>query len=149
LNPYDLDKDGDCWLYVMYKAHTLEITPQEVVEMETRLSRFATKNPGFEQYQVQLHRALADPDVMEELRLATKARISEAGMRKAAWEEGEKKGEERGKREGKKEEKREGRKEEKKEVAIRMLKRGRPLDEIVEDTELSLDVILALQRDAK
>jgi predicted transposase/invertase (TIGR01784 family) len=117
----DFCKDGDCWLYIMYKAHTHEIRPQEVIKMEPRLSRFATMNPGFEQYQIQLHRALANPEVMEELRMAAKARISEAGMIKAA------------------------RTSEKKEFAMRLLIRGRPLDEIAEDTGLSFDEIQILQ----
>jgi hypothetical protein len=105
----------------MHKAHTQEITPLEVIKMEPKLARFATKNPGFEQYQIQLHRALANPEVMEELRMAAKARISEAGMLKAARTSG------------------------KKEVAVRLLKRGRPLDEIAEDTGLSFGEIQSLQ----
>jgi hypothetical protein len=138
-NEPDFDRDGECWLYVMHKAHTLEITPQEVIEMEPRLSRFATMNPGFEQYQIQLHRALADPDVMEELRMAAKARISEAGMLKAEWEKGMQEGEKRGRKKGKAE----GHKE----VAARMLKRGRPLDEIAADTGLSLNAVRTIQKD--
>jgi predicted transposase/invertase (TIGR01784 family) len=119
----DFEKDGDCWLYVMYKAHTLEITPQEVIEMEPRLSRFATKNPGFEQYQIQLHRALADPEVMEELRMAAKARISEAGMKRTIEKNAAK------------------------EIALNFLGLKIPIEKIAQGTGLSLDDIRTLQKD--
>jgi hypothetical protein len=92
----DFDKDGDCWLYIMYKAHTQEITPLEVIKMKPKLARFVAENSGFEQYQIQLHRALANPEVMEELRMAAKARISEAGRLRAAWHNGQKEGKEEG-----------------------------------------------------
>jgi hypothetical protein len=72
--------------------------------------------PGCERVKAQ-----TDPDVLEEFRMAAKARISEAGMLKAARISG------------------------KKEVAMRLLKRGRPLDKITEDTGLSFDEIQNLQ----
>lgn len=125
----DFDDDGECWLYVMYQAHIKKITPQEVLKMDGRLERFANTNPGFQQFQTRFREALADPELMTVLRMEASERIRQAGMKKAAKNQGIK----------------EGAKGKSQEIALRMLKRNRPIDEIVEDTGLTVDEIRALK----
>ncbi|MDR1328253.1 MAG: hypothetical protein LBK23_01470, partial [Oscillospiraceae bacterium] len=116
----DFDDDGECWLYVMYQAHIKKITPQEVLKMDGRLERFANTNPGFQQFQTRFREALADPELMTVLRMEASERIRQAGMKKAIEKNRDRA------------------------IALRMLKRNRPIDEIVEDTGLTVDEIRAL-----
>jgi predicted transposase/invertase (TIGR01784 family) len=79
----DFDNDGECWLYVMYQSHIRKINPQEVLKMDTRLARFATTNSGFKQFETRFSQAIADPDVLNTLRMETSERMRQAGMKKA------------------------------------------------------------------
>jgi hypothetical protein len=97
----DFDDDGECWLYVMYQAHIKKITPQEVLQMDTRLDRFSTTNPGFQQFETRFKQALADPDLLDIMRMEASERIRQAGMIRAAEKKGEARGEKRGEKRGK------------------------------------------------
>ena len=57
-----------------------------------------------------------------------------------------KKAEEKGREEGRQEGLQEGRQERDREIALKMLKRDRPLKEIAEDTGLSIEEIKSLQK---
>ncbi|MDR3122018.1 MAG: hypothetical protein LBU58_11910, partial [Clostridiales bacterium] len=92
--------------------------------MDPRLDRFASTNPGFQQFETRFKQALADPDLLDELRMEASERIRQAGMKKAI----EKKAQKQAARE----------------FALRMLKRNHSIDEIVEDTGLTADEVRAL-----
>jgi predicted transposase/invertase (TIGR01784 family) len=79
----DFDVDGECWLYVMYQAHVKKTTPQEVLQMDTRLQRFAKTNPGFQQFETRFAQAVADSDLLDVLRMEASERIRQAGMKRA------------------------------------------------------------------
>jgi hypothetical protein len=51
--------------------------------MDTRLERFADTNPGFKQFETRFRSALADPDLLDQLRMEASDRWREAGMKKA------------------------------------------------------------------
>jgi predicted transposase/invertase (TIGR01784 family) len=121
----DFDDDGECWLYVMYQAHIRKITPQEMINLDSRLDRFATTNPGFQQFETRFLEASANPDVLDLLRMEASERIRQAGMRKAIEKKGEKKAA--------------------KETALRMINRNYPIEDIVEITGLTTEAITALQ----
>jgi hypothetical protein len=67
----------------MYQAHIRKISPQEVLQMDTRLQRFEKTNPGFQQFETRFTQALADPALMDILRMEASERIRQAGMKKA------------------------------------------------------------------
>jgi hypothetical protein len=165
----DFGDDGECWLYVMYQSHIRGITPQEVIEMDARLTKFAESNPGFQQFETRFRQAIADPDLLDILRMEASERIRQAGMKKAAErigeERGMKKGLEKGMKKGIKEGIKEGMKEGMKEglekglekgmkegtkataraTAQRMLRDKLPLDKVATYSGLSLDEVRALQ----
>jgi predicted transposase/invertase (TIGR01784 family) len=66
-----------------------------------------------------------------------------------AWEEGIQKGRQEGRQEGRREGREEGREEgeakKQREIALKMLRRGLPLEYVIEDTGLSLAEIQFLQ----
>ncbi|MDR1328200.1 MAG: hypothetical protein LBK23_01185 [Oscillospiraceae bacterium] len=105
--------------------------------MDGRLERFANTNPGFQQFQTRFREALANPELMTVLRMEASERIRQAGMKKAAKNQGIKEGIKQGIKQGEK--------ANSQEIALRMLKRNRPIDEIVEDTGLTVDEIRALK----
>jgi predicted transposase YdaD len=105
----------------MYQAHIKKITPQEVLRMDTRLARFATTNPGFKQFETQLKQALADPDVLNTLRMETSERMRQAGMIKAAEKKGERNRD--------------------KAIALNMLGLDIPIEKIVKATGLTIEEI--------
>jgi predicted transposase/invertase (TIGR01784 family) len=118
------DDDGECWLYVMYQAHIKNTTPQEVIKLNTRLSRFATTNPGFKQFEMRFREACANPELLDMMKMEASDRIREAGMKKAIEKRAQKQAA--------------------MEFAVRMLKRSRPIEEIVEDTGLTIEEVTAL-----
>jgi predicted transposase/invertase (TIGR01784 family) len=120
----DFSNDGECWLYVMYQSHIKKITPQEVLKMDKRLDRFADSNPGFQQFETRFKQAIADPDLLDVLRMEASERIRQAGMKKAIVKNTQK--------------------EDAIEFALRLLKRNRPIEEIAEDTGLTIEEVRSL-----
>jgi predicted transposase/invertase (TIGR01784 family) len=137
----DYSDDGECWLYVMYQSHIKKITPQEVLNMDTRLDRFANTNPGFQQFKTRFKQALADPGLMEELRMEASERIRQAGMRKAILKQGIAQGIEQGVKQGIAQ----GVKQGAREIALSLLKEKVSLGIISKTTGLTAEEVRALQ----
>ena len=116
----DFSNDGECWLYVMYQAHIKKMTPREVLKMNSKLERFANTNPGFEQFETRFRQAIADPELLDLLRMEASERIRQAGMRKAAKKEGAR------------------------EIAQNMLSDGEPMEKIMRYTGLTREEIKKL-----
>ncbi|MDR2713426.1 MAG: Rpn family recombination-promoting nuclease/putative transposase [Clostridiales bacterium] len=113
----DFSNDGECWLYVMYQAHIKKMTPGEVLEMDSKLERFATTNPGFRQFETRFRQAIADPELLDLLRMEASERIRQAGMKKAVE------------------------KNKAKEIAQNMLSDGESIEKIIRYTELTREEI--------
>ena len=119
-----------CWCYTLYTAHVEGKTVKEVVSMSTALQDYAKQDAGFQQFCERYNFVSADPKTRKEYVLWANDRMREAGEREWAYDEGFDKGTNKGIET----------------VAINMLKRNKPLTEIVEDTGLSLEKVLTLQK---
>jgi hypothetical protein len=84
-------------------------------------ARLPIKNKAFE---ARLIAAFENPDLLDQLRMEASDRWREAGMKKAID--------------------RKGKEQAASEIAVRLLKRNRSIDEIVEDTGLTAEEIAAL-----
>ena len=91
--------------------------------MDSRLDRFANTNPGFEQFETRFRQAIADPDLMDLLRMEASERIRQAGMKKAA------------------------KKESAKEIAQNLLEHDIPVEIIIKTTGLTTDEVRILRED--
>ncbi|GHU35137.1 hypothetical protein FACS1894105_03210 [Clostridia bacterium] len=126
--------------------------------MTPELQNFAQQDAVFKQYCSQYKRASTSKKTLLAYGRWVNESIREAGMilgaenkgKKEGFEEGLKEGEKRGLKEGEKKGEIKGEKQgEKKKataMAIKMLKKNRPIDEIVEFTELSVEEIAKLKK---
>ncbi|GHV11179.1 hypothetical protein FACS1894219_01920 [Clostridia bacterium] len=147
-----------CWFYTMTTAIEKKITVDEVVNMTPELQNFTQQDAGFKQYCSQYKRASTSKKTLLAYGRWVNESIREAGMilgaenkgKKEGFEEGLKEGEKKGLKEGEKKGEIKGEKQgEKKKataMAIKMLKKNRPIDEIVEFTELSVEEIAKLKK---
>ena len=123
-----------CWCYMLYTAHIKRKTVQEVLAMSMPLQDYAKQDAGFQQFCDRYNFVIADPKTRKEYVAWANDCMREAGMREWAFEEGMEKGMEKGIEKGIEA------------VAVKLLKRNRPLEEIVEDTGLSYEEVETLTK---
>jgi len=114
-----------CWVYALVRAHEEHKTMKEVIEMVPELQSFAAENIGFRQFSERYEFVATDAQVRDEYQKWIRECIRQEGILTAAEEKGEHKATFN--------------------IARKMLKRNKPIDEIIEFTGLSHDEIIALQ----
>lgn len=106
-----------CWAYTLFKSHSEEKTVQEVIAMSTALQEYAKADEGYQQFSDRYEFVAADPKTRHEYVQWAKGMLREQGEMQWAIDQrllG---------------------------VAEKMLKRNRPVEEIVEDTGLSFEEV--------
>ena len=121
----DLNNPLHCWFYPLYRAHSEGITLKEVIEMTPLLQAYAAQDEGFRQFCERYGRVSEDPKARDDYYWWINAMWREQGERDAAFEDGAK--------------------NKQLEFAARLLKRKRPIEEIIEDTGLTRDELDALR----
>ena len=114
---------------VVTEVQTEGKTIREVLAMSQALQDYANKDAGFQQFCDRYSFVSADPNTRKEYVLWANERMREAGEKEWAYNEGVEQGIEQGIEKGIKT------------VAIKMLKRNRSLDEVIEDTGLSFEEV--------
>ena len=133
-----------CWGYTLYTAHKQGKSVQEVVSMTPALQAYAKRDDGYQQFCEQYQLAAADPDTRDAYVNWILSIMKEEGMREGARIEGLREGRLQGVKEGRLEGIKEGIKEQSIAIARNMLKRSRPIEEIIEDTGLTHDEIMSI-----
>ena len=130
--PYALEMTPDfssglfCWVYTLYKAHVEKKTIQEVLAMAPELLDYADTDPGFQQLSDRYEFVSADAQIRQDYVQWVKTMMQEEGERQWVYDEGFNKGVHA--------------------VAINMLKRNRTMEEIIEDTGLTLEEIEEIKK---
>ena len=110
------------------------------------LKKAMVDNEKVARAQKQLDELLADKETMEEIRKRRMAEMDRNSIISIAEGRGREAGRKEGKAEGKEEGRKEGKKEEKIEIAKKMLAKNKPIEEIIEFTDLTQEEIKKLQK---
>jgi flagellar biosynthesis/type III secretory pathway protein FliH len=143
------------WCKLLYEMHFNKKLPTEVADMEPKMREFIENDAGAAQFVDRYGEAAASPEIQQTYWDWLMADFREQGIiqgaRMLGLEEGLEKGREEGLEKGREEGREEGRDEmhekDHLEFAKKLLKRNRPIEEIIEDTELSRERIEALRAD--
>jgi len=129
--PYVLEMAPDfsnglfCWAYTLYKAHVEKKTIQEVLAMTPELLTYADTDAGFQQLSDRYEFVSADAQIRQDYVQWVKTMMQEEGERQWVFDEGSN--------------------QRALAIAEKMLRRNRPLEEIIEDTGLTLEEIEELK----
>jgi len=129
MNP-DFTNNLYCWAYTLYTAHAENKTVQEVISMTPDLQEYAEIDAGYQQFCERYQYVSSDPETRTEYRLWFNDRMREEGEKEWIIQTT----------------RNETKKEDAIAFALKLLKRNRPIEEIIEDTDLSLEEVMALQK---
>jgi len=130
-----LDTDKEIWIYLLNDAPSLKQEERELLK----------KDPVFQRALERLERLSSDPKTRQAYETSVNEQRDHVAILEAAQQNALEEGLKKGRQEGRQEGLQKGRQEEKNQIALKMLKRGRPINEIVEDTGLSVEEIKNLQ----
>jgi len=108
-----------CWAYTLYKAHVEKKTIQEVLAMTPELLDYADTDAGFQQLSDRYEFVSADAQIRQDYVQWVKTMMQEEGERRWVYDEGVS--------------------DTATKIATNMLKIGRPVDEVVQVTGLTLE----------
>ena len=111
-----------CWAYTLYTAHVEEITIQEVVAMVPALQEYSEKNAGYQQFCDRYQMGSSDPKTRNEYVLWVNDRMREEGERQ--WVSDQRAIS----------------------IARKLLQRNHPIEEVIEDTGLTFEEVISLQK---
>jgi predicted transposase/invertase (TIGR01784 family) len=131
------------WCKLLYEMHFNKKLPKEVIDMEPKMREFIENDAGAAQFVDRYGEAAASPEIQQTYWDWFMAEFREQGIIQGAKMQGREEGREEGRKEGREE----MREEDRLEFAKKLLKRNRPIEEIIEDTELSRERIEALRAD--
>jgi len=134
-----------CWMYALIKAHEEKKTMREVIEMAPELQPFVNENVGFQQFCERYAFVASSEDVRNEYIKWQNELMRQEGIYKGFKEEGLKEGLKKGLKKGREEGLKTGRKEQSFEIALKMLKAKKPIDEIIEFTGLTREEVEKLR----
>jgi predicted transposase/invertase (TIGR01784 family) len=147
--PEDYSNTFYRWCKLLYEMHFNKKSPKEVSKMQPRMKKFIENDAGAAQFVARYDEAAASPVIQRAYWDWFIDEFRERSMLQGARSEGLEEGLDKGRKEGLKEGLDKGHDKGFDEATLlfakKLLKRNRPIEEIIEDTGLSHEIIEALR----